>query len=166
MADKCFSTKKMSSTQMVARQLMSIKNTYSNIEKISTFRNGFCCILNITPSENSDTYKVEISYKYGFYPKAKLLSHKLEKRNGKYPHHTYGMDKNGCARLCVFHQDSNEWNSDMLISRSFIPWVSTWLNTYEFWLITGEWHYDEIIFGQEKTAKDGGTNDTRDQTTN
>ena len=166
MANKYFRSRKMSPIQKVVWQLLSIRNTYSNVESSAITKKGFVCIMNITPSVNSDTYKVEISYEYGFYPKAKLLSHKLEKRNGKYPHHTYGMDENGCARLCVFHQDSNEWNSNMLISESFIPWVSTWLNTYEFWLITGEWHYDEIINGQEKTAKDGGKDDTTSKTKN
>ena len=155
MANKCFNTKNMSAIQKITRQLMSVQGTYGNIEKISTRRNGFSCIMNITPSENSDTYKVEISYTYGSYPKAKLLSHKLEMRDGKYPHHIFGHDKNGHAKLCVFYAGNDEWNDDMLISKSFIPWVSTWLNTYEFWLITGEWHYDEIIIGEEKTARDG-----------
>jgi len=162
MANKYFRSRKMSPIQKVVWQLMSIRNTYSNIEESFLTKNGFTCIMNITPSENSNTYKVEISYKYGYYPMAKLLSPKLEKNKGKYPHHTFGMDENGCARLCVFHQDSNEWNSDMLISESFIPWVSTWLNTYEFWLITGEWHYDEIVNGQEKTERNGHNNDTGD----
>ena len=155
MANKYFPSRKMSSVQKVLWQLMSIKNMYSNIESSSITKNGFTCIMNITPSENSDTYKVEISYQHGYYPKAKLLSHKLEKRNGNYPHHIFGMDKNGCARLCVFHQDSKEWNSDMLISKSFIPWVSTWLNTYEYWLITGEWHYAEMINGKDEKARGG-----------
>lgn len=166
MANKYIPSRKMSPIQKVVWQLSNIRKTYSNIESSTIAKKGFVCVMNITPSENSDTYKVEISYKYGFYPKAKLISHKLEKRDGKYPHHIYGMDKNGNAYLCVFHQDSNEWNNNMLISESFIPWVSTWLNTYEFWQITGEWHYDEIINGQDKTAKDGGKDDTTSKTTN
>ena len=141
--------RKMSPIQKVVWQLRSIQRTYSNIESVFRIKMGFVCVMDITPSENSDTYRVEISYRYGYYPKAKLLSHKLEQRQGKYPHHIFGIDENGHARLCVFHHDSNEWNGNMLISQSFIPWVSTWLNAYEFWLITGEWHYDEIINGQK-----------------
>lgn len=166
MANKYFRSRKMSPIQKELWQLTNIRKTYSNIESSSMDKKGFKCVMNITPSANSDTYKVEISYKYGSYPQAKLLSHKLEKRNNKYPHHIFGFDKNDCAYLCVFHGASNEWNRDMLISETFIPWVSTWLNTYEFWLITGEWHYDEIINGQEKIAKDGGKNDTTNKTTN
>ena len=81
----------------------------------------------------------------GYRPRAVLLSPNLEKRDGAYPHHIYGVDKAGHAILCVYCPDKGEWSSDMPIAKSFIPWVSTWLNTYEYWLITGEWHYDEII---------------------
>lgn len=154
MGSKYFRSRKMSPIKYVIWQLSSIRDTYSNIESSTRIKNGFKCIMNITPSENSDTYKVEISYQYGYSPKAKLLSHKLEEKDGKLPHHIFGFDKDGRAFLCVFHQKSGEWNKNMLISQSFIPWVSTWLNTYEFWLITGEWHYDEIIDGKEKMAKD------------
>ena len=155
MAKKYFNSRKMSPIQRAMWQLTSIRNTYSNVESSKLTKNGFTCTMNIMPSEHSDTYKVEISYRYGLCPKVKLISHKLEKRNGKYPHHIFDIDKNGYAQLCVFHRDYDGWSRDMLISESFIPWVSTWLNTYEFWLITGEWHYDEIIDGQEKTAKGG-----------
>ena len=154
MGSKYFRTRRMSPIKEIVWQLSSIRNTYSNIESSTRTNNSFSCIMNITPSENSDTYKVEISYRCGYYPKAKLLSHKLEKRNGTLPHHTYGCDKEDNAWLCVFHQKSGEWNSKMLISQSFIPWVSTWLNAYEFWLITGEWHYDEIVAGKEVSIKD------------
>lgn len=154
MAGKYCRARRMSPVQKEIWQLAGIRKTYSAIiEHSERTNNGIICIMDITPSENSDTYKVEISYRYGQYPKAKLLSHKLEKRNGEYPHHKYGIDNNGYARLCVFCPGCNEWNSDMLISESFIPWISTWLNAYEFWLITGEWHYDEILLNGEKKEK-------------
>lgn len=149
MGSKYFRARKMSPFQEIIWQLSSIRKTYSNIESYTRTKNSFTCVLNITPSENSDTYKVEISYKADHFPRAKLLSHKLEERDGEFPHHIYGFDKNGCARLCVFYPGNKEWNSNMLISESFIPWVSTWLNAYEFWLITGEWHYAEITGGKK-----------------
>ena len=153
MANKYFRTQKMTPIKEIFRQLSSIRNTYGNIESYKCTKNSFSCIMNIMPSENSDTYKVEISYQCGDYPKAKLLSPKLEKRNGELPHHIFKLDEDEHAHLCVFYHKNGEWTSDMLISHSFIPWVSTWLNTYEFWLITGEWHYDEIIAGKN-AAKD------------
>lgn len=152
MGSKYFRTRKMSSIKYIVWQLMSIRNTYNNIESSTRTKNGFICIMNIRPSENSETYKVEISYRYGFPPEAKLLSPKLEQKDGNDPHHIFDRDKNGCPYLCVFY--GKEWNRNMLISQSFIPWVSTWLNAYEFWLITGEWHYDEIVAGKEVSIKD------------
>ena len=107
--------------------------------------------MSITPSENSDPYRVEISYRCGGFPRAIVLSPEIQKKDGNLPHHIYGTDKNGHIILCVFHPGSKEWNNTMLISKTFIPWVSTWLNTYEYWLITGEWHYDEIISGKKKS---------------
>ena len=33
------------------------------------------------------------------------------------------------------------------IEDTFVPWISAWLNTYEYWLITGKWHYAESPHG-------------------
>lgn len=68
--------------------------------------------------------------------------------DGKLPHHIYGVDKFGHYRLCVYDPKRKEWNQQMFIAESFVPWVCTWLNTYEYWVITGVWHYDEA-FPQE-----------------
>ena len=166
MGNKYFRSHKMSPIQMVVWQMMSIRNTYQNIKSSSINKDSLTCVMEITPSENSDTYTIEISYKYGKSPQAKLLSHKLEKRNGKYPHHIFGFDKDDHATLCVFHKGTDGWNKDVLISKSFIPWVSTWLNTYEYWLITGEWHYSEMFIGEDGNDKDGDKNDPTNKTTN
>lgn len=151
MANKYFNPHRMSPIQEIVWQVMSIRNTYSNIESLTKTKNSFRCIMSITPSENSDPYRVEISYRCGGFPRAIVLSPEIQKKDGNLPHHIYGTDKNGHIILCVFHPGSKEWNNNMLISKTFIPWVSTWLNTYEYWLITGEWHYDEIISGKQKS---------------
>lgn len=126
-------------------QYSRIKNTYGNIESSQIHGHYFEIVMNVTPSENSATYKVKISCRMGYRPKVVLLSPDLEKRDGKYPHHIYGFDKEGHATLCVYCPHKDEWNSNMSIATSFIPWISTWLNTYEYWLITCEWHYDEVV---------------------
>ena len=145
MANKYFKSHRMSPIQEIIWQVMSIRNTYRNIESLTKTNNSLCCVMNITPSENSDPYKIEISYHCGGFPRAILLSPEIQKRDGQLPHHTYGTDKNGHAILCVFHPGSKEWDHTMLLSKTFIPWISTWLNTYEYWLITGEWHYAEMV---------------------
>ena len=136
------------------RHYTEIKRLYGNIESSVLSKDSFTVIMNITPSENSQTYRVKISYRYGYKPRAVLLSPDLQQKEGKYPHHIYEMDKNGHARLCVYCPFLDEWNEDMSIATSFFPWVSTWLNTYEYWLITGEWHYDEIV-GHGDLSKEG-----------
>lgn len=132
-------------------QYSKIKRTYTNISfaQINNRDQSFDIVMNITPSENSATYKVKIRYKVGKRPKALLLSPELKKYDGKFPHHIYGWD-NGNADLCVYCPMKKEWTSSMPIAESFIPWVSTWLNTYEYWLITGDWNYNEIKSNSEK----------------
>ena len=61
MANKYFKPHRMSSIQEIVWQVMSIRNTYSNIESLTKNKNSFHCIMNIIPSENSDPYRVEIS---------------------------------------------------------------------------------------------------------
>lgn len=124
-------------------QLMQIRTTYRNIESSSYGPQRFECILNIRPSENSDQYRVKVKYRMGKYPEAWLLSPAIQQYDGKYPHHIYEYDSEHHPRLCVFFPDYKEWTGTMLISKTFIPWISTWLNAYEYWQITGVWHYDE-----------------------
>lgn len=146
MANKFFNTVKITPYQKVVKQFWEIKRVYNNIIQSSSLnKNGFEIIMDITPSENSLTYTVKIEYHKNGFPQVILLSPALQQYNGNYPHHLYKRYKNGQARLCVYHPRKDKWNSNMSIATTFIPWVLTWLNTYEYWLITGEWHYDEII---------------------
>ena len=131
----------------LAVQQCNMSRRYKSVINKCTISNGkFTCVIDLKPSIHSCIYKVLIEYKTSDYsPKAWLLSPELEKVNGKYPHHIYGFDanRNGSPRLCVFYPGYNEWRKDMLISESFVPWILSWLNTYEYWLITGKWFYDE-----------------------
>lgn len=109
----------------------------------------FVCVLDIQPSSESQVYRIKITYKLSDgAPKAWLISPPLQKYEGKYPHHKYGKDNNGNYQLCVYYPKYKEWNKQMYIANSFVPWVCTWLSTYEYWLVTGNWHYDEILIGQ------------------
>ena len=38
----------------------------------------------------------------------------------------------------------------MYVADSFVSWVCTWLSTYEYWLVTGKWHYDEMFTGRNQ----------------
>jgi hypothetical protein len=47
------------------------------------------------------------------------------------PHVFNGRD------LCLYFE--GEWDSDMALAETIVPWASEWLLHYEFWLITGKW---------------------------
>ena len=82
-----------------------------------------------------------------------LIEPALELYEGKKPHHLYGKDKDGHAELCVYEPGRDNWNPQKSLASVFVPWVITWLYTYEFWLITGMWLYPEASI-EEDTEKD------------
>jgi len=133
-------------------QLISLRQTYGGLIESSGITNSnLTCVIRLQPAPDCSFYKVKINYKVSDYsPKAWLLEPELQKVDGKLPHHIYGHDKDGHPQLCVYYPKYNEWNQQMLLSQSFVPWIITWLNTYEYWLVTGIWLYDESPFGSKK----------------
>lgn len=146
LAHKYLKTKPISLVnQQIRMQYLYRKLLVENYIKDSMF----VCVLDIQPSSESQVYRIKIAYKLSDgAPKAWLISPPLQKYEGKYPHHKYGKDNNGNYQLCVYYPKYKEWNKQMYIANSFVPWVCTWLSTYEYWLVTGNWHYDEILIGQ------------------
>lgn len=136
-----FADKKIS----LALQMLDLKSTYPKLIDGISIKNGeLCCDMRLQPFSDSDIYRVRIKYKLGERPRAWILSPKIEKFNGEYPIHRYGFDASGHIELCVYYPEYNEWDDKhMFLSEAFIPWVVTWLKTYEFWLATGTWNYNE-----------------------
>lgn len=126
-------------------QKISLERTYPKlIERIDILNGVLICVLNIKPTKFSSKYKVKIHYKFSDgYPKVWLIEPKLDFFEGKRPHHLYEDDADGNPRLCVYYPKFKEWKPTMDIAQSFIPWIITWLYTYEYWLVTGEWLYEE-----------------------
>ena len=132
-------------------QLWQLKKTYGNLIVKSRIKGSvlFCEIL-LTPSAESNQYRILISYKLSDYaPRAYMIEPQIQMHDGKLPEHIYGFDKKDHPRLCVYYPNANEWNRQMLIATSYVPWILTWLNTYEYWLITGEWFYPAISHGKK-----------------
>lgn len=126
------------------------------IDSISISKSKLVCVMHLQPSEHSDTYTVKIIYKLSdFSPKVWLIAPSLKTVSGKRPHHIYEVDEEGRCRLCVYDPKLKEWNQQMFIAESFVPWICTWLNTYEYWVITGVWHYDETLQSKVKAEKVG-----------
>lgn len=147
-AHKFFKLKRIS----LVNQKIQMQLTYGEILKANYIKNStLICILDIQPSSESQRYRVKITYKLSDgSPKAWLLSPELQTYDGKYPHHIYGKGENGKFQLCVFYPRYKEWTGKMYVAKAFVPWVCTWLNTYEYWLVSGEWHYDEMFSKQSQ----------------
>lgn len=139
-------------------QACALKTTFKDlIEKYDIKSGTLSCVMRITLSENSDTYRVLIKYKISSrrgetFPQVWLIDPQIKTKNGKLPKHLYlsKTDSMGHVCLCLFYPGYKEWNRNMLIANTFVPWISAWLNTYEYWLITGEWQYAESPHGGSK----------------
>lgn len=124
-------------------QLLKLKTVYPSLI-INSFvrRNTLYCEMFLKPSRESRRYHVRIVLHANYTPNVWMLEPTLERVNGKLPHHIYGFDDNGHPKLCVYHP--SEWNGRMYLADSLVPWISTWLNAYEYWLLTGEWFYPAV----------------------
>ena len=127
-----------------AQQWIHINRHYSKVITSYSLKCGELILrIELSPSENSIKYQIEIKFKNNGFPTAYMINPAIEKVDGKPPKHLYKQDKTGRRPLCVFDPKTDEWNGTMLIAETFIPWVLTWLNAYEFWQITGVWEYNE-----------------------
>jgi hypothetical protein len=50
--------------------------------------------------------------------------------------HVYSQDE---RRLCLYLPSSGQWNPEMLLTNTIVPWTSLWLIYFEAWLWSGEW---------------------------
>lgn len=121
------------------------------IERIVIKDGCLTCIMKLRPSSWSCDYRIEIAQKIKQQPRVWMMSPQIELYNGKKPHHIYGIDERGYARLCVYYPEYKEWDENtMYLADTFVPWTATWLNTYEYWLVTGVWEYAESPRGIKK----------------
>jgi hypothetical protein len=42
----------------------------------------------------------------------------------------------------LYTPEKGEWHAGRFIASTIVPWTFFWLNYYEGWLITKEWHGD------------------------
>ena len=144
-------------------QQLKIKETYSNIENCTVRRNKLQCVLRIKPSEHSQTYRVQVLYELKKRPKALLLSPPLKEVNGKRPHHLHEKDNFGYPSLCVYFDEFDVAGCTDFLADTFIPWISTWLHAYEYWIITGEWHYPEYLSPASESSVNDGVEGCKDE---
>lgn len=96
----------------------------------------------LRPSSAFRERRVRIVYTQGKYPLSFVddprLARRREDPDTPIPH-TYDSLKPGKERPCLFHPESDQWTSEMLIVDTIIPWLMSWLLDYEVWFLTGEW---------------------------
>jgi hypothetical protein len=116
----------------LARQLVAIRSAIPDARgKIN--RGQLDCVVPIQPSIASETYRARIQYRHRKPPHVHIVQPALELHpdRGHLPHVYPGNE------LCLFYP--GEWQHNMLLATTILPWTAEWLLHYEIWLITGEW---------------------------
>lgn len=94
-------------------------------------RNRLVCLGSIRPSEDCDTYRVQIDYVKGGVPQVRIRDPIIEP-NIQY--HTYPD-----GQLCLFDHRMSPWEWRCKVHETIIPWIAEWLVFYELWKVTGKW---------------------------
>lgn len=91
-------------------------------------------------------------------PYVQLIDPPLKPRDGaryeEIPHLIFYDEKPELSALCLFDPNGREWEPNMLIADTTVPWAADWLKHYEFW------HYDGIWRGKSigpESVPDSGT---------
>ncbi len=124
----------------IKQQLLNLTAQYLALKK--TFPGSQCRIYRseltwlgvLQPTPLSKRYTIKLTYKLNKSPKVKLVKPVLRKKHNKKPPHLYKGDF-----LCLYVPGIGEWNKNMYLSETIIPWASEWLFHYEIWLSTGDW---------------------------
>ncbi|TWI79029.1 hypothetical protein IQ13_3421 [Lacibacter cauensis] len=91
----------------------------------------------ITPTPLSSIYEVKLHYVRGENPNVYVVAPKLILFPGESTlPHVYDTEKQW---LCLYYRKAKEWNSNMLVADTVVPWACEWLCHYEIWLCTGTW---------------------------
>jgi hypothetical protein len=91
------------------------------------------CTISLQPTAVSRQYTLGLRYTIGDQPMVRVLSPQLElhPEAALLPHTFLG------GQLCLNYPW--EWQTDMVIAHTTLPWTCEWLYHYEIWLVTGTW---------------------------
>jgi hypothetical protein len=92
----------------------------------------------ISPSEFSRTYVVELNYNVGDPPRVWVRQPDLKRlADGRKLPHMYDQET---QRLCLYFPNIGLWRPNMALACTVLPWTCLWLYTFEIWLVTDVWH--------------------------
>lgn len=89
------------------------------------------CRGRIQPTEQSQTYRVEIRYAPWNSPEVRVIEPKIEFTKDAHMYHN--------DTLCLYDWREQPWQNGWHLHQTIIPWVAEWLLYYELWLLTGKW---------------------------
>jgi hypothetical protein len=117
-----------------AQQAVALRAVFPSAE-VLVRPTGLVWVGLITPTPLARTYTVRLSYTVGKYPRVVVVDPALEpSEKGVLPH----FYREGS--LCL--HEAHQWDRDMLIVDTIIPWAAEWLAYYELWKRTGQWYGD------------------------
>lgn len=130
MANRYFGNNKIN----LGNQVLGMEKYFPNFE--CSFKKGVVIwIGTISPTPISELYKIKIKYALNISPEVSVISPDLvEGPEGERITHTYPK-----KRPCLYFPQKREWNKNMLIADTILPWISLWLYHYEKWHATGQW---------------------------
>lgn len=89
------------------------------------------CTGEITPSEECDTYRIQIKLPAGMIPHVRILNPEIA------PSTRIHMYTSG--DLCLYKPNEQPWKVSDYIHKKIVPWIAEWLVYYELFKITGQW---------------------------
>ena len=99
------------------------------------------CTGEITPSQECDAYKIQITLPVGMIPRVRILEPEIS-YNPKI--HMYRS-----CELCLFKPAEQPWMETDFIHKKIVPWTAEWLVYYELFKLTGVWYGPEASHGNE-----------------
>ncbi len=94
----------------------------------------------VKPTIYSKEYEIRIEYKIGKQPLTWLVGEEISPEQAKkIPHKYRVIIEENKVLLCLYRSKYNEWEKNMFIADTIVPWAIEWLFFYEIWQITGEW---------------------------
>lgn len=130
--------KRLNPVAQITAEIGALKRLYPSGILLYKKPKSFSWSLEIAPTPLSRVYKIRVDYEYGETPKVYVTDpYPLDKYPGKtFLPHVYSTTK---QQICLYYPGIGEWNRDMLLARTIVPWASEWLLYYELWLSTGIW---------------------------
>jgi hypothetical protein len=80
------------------------------------------------------------------------LARRAERPDEEIPHLYQQPTATLPAHLCLYWPDGEQFNADMYLAETILPWSSEWLTYYELWQITGEWAGPEAPHESDDTT--------------